>query len=70
MMQPYISKIGVIDKTNAVHKHFANTYLDYKRETECAVTYELYRSGNYVLAVLHSAHVNNIINEQMHIKTA
>lgn len=65
-----ITKLGVIDTQQELHKDFANTYLDYKRDTESAVVHELYKEGNHVLAVIHSQRVNQIINEQMYLKYA
>lgn len=64
----YMAKLGIIDASQEIHQRFANTYLDYKRNTESAVVYELYKEGNHTLAVLMNSNVDNIINEQMHLK--
>lgn len=66
----YITSIGVIDTNEETHKKFTNTYLDYKRDTECKLVHALYESGNKVLALIQSQNVNNIINEQMLLKYA
>jgi hypothetical protein len=64
-----ITKVGLLDLTNPLHRKFDDKYLDYKREEESAVVYELFKMGNRALAVLHASNtIDRFINEQMHLK--
>jgi hypothetical protein len=64
----YMTRIGLIDPSQELQQKFANTYLDHKRDAESAVVYELFKQGNAHIASIHARIVDNIINEQMHLK--